>query len=587
MNTSRLTSRQIRTAAAVTVAALIGTAGLAAAAASGGGTSSSSTAPIEIDRTDADPDDTAAATAPASDDVPTTDAPSATVAARPETTAPADTVVDVDATPANDDPSDDHDPSGDGHLEPGDPGEEPDLPGVVPGAIDGPDDPEPDPPAPEPGPTEYLLPVDKPLPQPTVPGPTDLLPGIGGDPDPTPIDGPSDFRVTPLPPHLGTITSGLEGCQLECVTRAQLISNGVTPNVVLEIDATLPVHAEIEITEVGTDSSFHIGKSGYDSEWAIPISPLEPDTQYELELIVIDQDGHSKVFEHHFTTVDVIDGFAGNATGCALHCITEGSVAKTDHHSTVELHVETNTPARLDVWVSTSEPGTIGGNPLLPLEAKVYENPNPATSTTFDVTGLAADTTYHVVARAEDDHGVDYRVGTFHTDDIPLTQLTVGFEKIRLTYDGDKWKSNRGEVSFRWGVDGYTVGNRAEEKMHAPKDIVLSSHNTASFLVPAEGWSIPWIGVSAAERDWDGKAEFCAAGLGVASEPIYLPDCDTRVNVARTPGDVTQADLDTALPCHQYGVTGDRADLPCLFLEAPWQNDEYATFVAMVSVDVG
>ena len=563
----RFTTRQIRTTAAVTVAALIGTAGLAAAAATGSTDAGPTTsdAPTEIEITEA----TATSTPGDPAVEPTTPVEGATAGAdtpdAPSTPTPAETA-----------PAD---------LDPGDPGEEPDLPGVVPGDVDGPD-PDPLPPLPEPGPTEFLSPVDKPDPTPHVPGPADLLPGIGGDPDPTPIDGPSDFRVTPLPSHVGTITSGLTGCELECVTRAQLISNGLNPDVVLEIDATVPVHAEIEITDVAADDSFHVNKAGYDTSWAIPID-LDPDTQYELELMVIDQDGVSRMFEHTFTSVDVVDGFAGNAKGCALQCITEGSIVKTDHFSKVRLHVETNSPARLDVWVSTDAPTIVGGVPTLPLSAKVHENVNPSTSSTFDVIGLEANTTYHVIARAEDDFGVDHQVGTFHTDNAAPIPVTVTFEKIRLTYDGDKWKSNRGEVSFRWGLEGHAIGHRDEEKMKAPKNITLSSHNSATYLLPAEGWELPWIGVSAAERDWDGLAEFCAAGTGVASEPFYNAACDTRINVARTPGNVTQADLDSALPCHSYGVTGERADLPCLFLDAPWQNDEYTTFDVVVSVDVG
>jgi hypothetical protein len=457
----------------------------------------------------------------------------------------------------------------------------------VPGIVSGPD-PVPAPPAPAPGPTELLNPVPKPEPpKPAIPGPTDLLPGNGGDDDPTPLDGPTDFQLTPLPGHLGNLSSGLTGCQLECVTRAQLISNDFNANVMLEIDAKVPVHVEVEVTKTGTNSSKHFTKAGYGTAWALSLSPLQPKTKYDLKLIAIDQQGHSKVFEHQFTTVDIIDGLAGNAQGCALQCITVGSVHKTDQFSKVQLHIETNSPARYDVWVSTSEPGWIGDAPILPLEAKVYENANPSTSATFDVTGLQADTVYHVIARAEDGWGIDHRVGTFRTDQAPPVAVTVTFERIRVTYDGDKGALNRGELSFSWGFDGTSIGHRGEEKMHAPTDIDLTSHNSRTFLLPAQGWSLPWIGVSGAERDWDGKVEFCAAGTGVAAAPFHSADCDTKTNVARTAGSFTQAEMAGLLDCSAWGFTGSKATHKCLLLVTPDMGDDYAQFTALVSIGVG
>jgi len=557
------TKPSTRITIATAIAAVIGTAGIVGAAATGDDSATPTT--VTVDARPSDEPTSAGSTS-------STNEPTAADAGGIDTTVDDTTApVEVQAEPVAVDPAD---------------VEEPPAPGE-PGVVDGPDPVEPSPPAPEPGPTEFLNPVPKPQPPtPAIPGPTDLLPGNGGDADPTPHDGPSDFRVTPLPGHLGNLSSGLEGCELECVTRAQLIANAFNPGVVLEIEATVPVHAEIEITKTGTNGSQHVNKAGYATEWAIPISQLQADTTYDLELTVIDEEGRSRMFHHQFTTVDIIDGLAGNAQGCALQCITEGSVEKTGHHSTVRLHLETSSPARYDVWVSTSEPGTIDGVPILPLEAKVYENVDPSTSATFDVTGLLPDTTYHVIARAEDDHGVDHRVGTFHTDQAPPVVVTVTFEHIRLTYDGDKSAVNRGEVGFTWGLDGWQTGSRSEEKMHAPKNIDLTSHNTATYLLPAQGWELPWIGVSAAERDWDGLSEFCALGTGVASEPFYSADCDTRFNVARTPGPVTQTDVEALTDCSLFGFTGEEATDKCLFLVAPDHGHEYAQFTSIVRISV-
>jgi hypothetical protein len=579
-------NRRIATASAV--AALIGTVGVVAAVGSDGSqatsfasepTESGASVPAADITSTTAPDDgggisahtggTSTRSTPTGS-TPTGSAPSAGTPAA--TTAPDGPDTVVEANLAVEDGADELD--------------EPAAPGV-PGVVSGPDHVDPAPAAPNPGTTEMLNPVPKPQPPlPTIPSPTDLLPGTGGGtPDPTPHQGPGAFQATPLPGHLGTLSSGLTGCQLECVTTALLKSNGLNANVVLDVTANVPVHLEVEVTTTGTNSSKHFSKAGYGTAWEMSLSPLQPKTTYDLTMIVIDQAGYSRVFEHQFTTVDIIDGLAGNAQGCALHCITEGSVHTTDQFSTVRLHMATNTPARYDVWVSTSEPGTIGTAPILPIEAKVYENASPATHATFDVAGLQADTVYHVIARAEDGWGIDHQVGTFRTDQAPPVPITVTFEQIRVTYDGDKGALNRGELSFSWGFDGMAIGHRGEEKMHAPTDITLSSHNSRTFLLPADGWSLPWFGVAGAERDWDGLVEFCAAGTGVASAPHYMADCDTKTNVARTGGSFGEADLAGHLPCSYWGFTGAAASHTCVLLVTPDMGDDYAQFTALVRID--
>lgn len=595
VRTTRTINR--RTTIAAAVAAVIGTAGLVGAAATNGTDADparSAASPAEVveyragnataDGLAATPTttttDVAARSDAAATATPTTTTEPTTITEPTTTTEPTTEIAPVDepvkvveASPAP-------------MVDPAEL-DEPAAPGV-PGVVSGPDYVETTPPAPEPGPTELLEPVPKPQPpKPAIPGPVDLLPGNGGgQPDPTPHQGPTDFQATPLPGHLGTITSGLTGCQLECVTKALLVSNALNANVVLDIAAKVPIHIEVAVTKTGTNSTKHFNKPGYATTWELSLAPLQPQTKYDLKLIVIDQDGHSRVFTHQFTTVDVINGLAGNAQGCALQCITKGAVHKTGQFSTVQLQVETNSPARYDVWVSTSEPGTVGNAPILPIEAKVYENANPSTSATFDVTGLQADTVYHVIARAEDGWGIDHRVGTFRTDAAPPVAVSVTFERIRVTYDGDKGALNKGELSFRWGFGGEAIGHRGEEKMHAGTNIVLSSHNSRTFLLPADGWSLPWFGVSGAERDWDGKIEFCAAGLGVASAPFHSPDCDTKTNVARTGETFTESDLAGHLPCSYWGFTGAQADHTCVLLVTPDMGDDYAQFTALVRIAV-
>lgn len=466
-------------------------------------------------------------------------------------------------------------------TEPADEIDEPEAPGE-PGEIEGDDVPdEPPPPPPPSGPSDFTAVPKPPPPLPPIPGPTDLV--LVTDPvDPTPTpQGPGGFQVTPIPQHEGTITSGLTGCQLECVKSALLNANDFNATAGLAIETTVPVHVEIEITKTGTDSSKFFNNPGYDTEWSTTLTPLQPDTTYDLTLIAIDQDGHSQVYEHRFTTVDIIDGLNGNAQGCALHCLTDGSVSMTDSYSKVKVHVKTNNPAKLDVWIATSEPGWVGDTPLMPAEAKVHHSGNAATSWTFDVPGLQADTEYHIVVRAEDGWGVDHQIGTFRTDPKPPVDVRVAFEQIDVTYDGDSGALNRGELSFGWGFDGTAIGTRDEEKMHAGT-IELSSNNFWWFEL-ADGQGLPNVMARATERDWDGKVEFCTAGNGISSGPLYIPECDTKSNTAQLGSGFTLAQIEALPLCGNFGVDAGDPTARCAAIGSPDHGGDYARFTVVIS----
>jgi hypothetical protein len=489
-------------------------------------------------------------------------------------------------------PSESNEPVGD---EPSDEVDEPEAAGE-PGVVE-PVDPV-DPPVLPPvgGPTD-LAPVPKPTPPtPTIPGPVDLttpppaphpsIDDLVAPIDATPFDGPTDFQVIPLPGHLDTLSSGLTGCELECVVTALLTANDVNPTVHLAVETTVPVHFEVEVAKVGGTGSTYFNNPGYDTSWNTALSPLQPDTTYDLTLIAIDQDGHSKIYEHQFTTVDIVDGFAGNAQGCALQCLVEGTVDKTDSFDTVEVHLGSNSSAALTVWVSTSEPGWVGDIPLMPAEAVVFDSDTPSTSWTFDVDGLAGETTYHIVVRAEDDWGVDHQIGTFVTDQEPPTLVEITFEKIHVLYDGDSGSLNKGELSFSWGFDGTSIGHRSEEKMHAGTVITLGGDNGAQFAVSDE-LSVPNIGVAGSERDWDGKTEFCAMGYGIPNVAMEIDDCDAKINVAQLGGGVWYlADVESAPTCASMGETIADADARCAWIGTPNHGGDYARFNVLISFSI-
>jgi hypothetical protein len=557
------TTRRLNAIAATALAGVLGTVGIVAA---GSGPSERSVPAAAVaTAVDAPTDDTAPITT-TSDESDTDAVPH---------TAPAPT----DVTPATTEqpaaPTDEI-------TEPADEIDEPEAPGE-PGEIEGDDVPdEPPPPPPPSGPSDFTA-VPKPMPPlPPIPGPTDLV--LVTDPvDPTPTpQGPGSFQVTPIPQHQGTITSGLTGCQLECVTSALLTANDHNANVGLAIETTVPVHVEIEVTKTGTDSSKFFNNPGYDTEWSTTLSPLQPDTTYDLTLIAIDQQGHSKVYEHQFTTVDIIDGLNANAQGCALHCLVDGSVSMTDSHSKVKVHVKTNTSAKLVVWVSTSEPGWVGDTPLMPAEAKVHHSENAATSWTFDVPGLQADTEYHIVVRAEDGWGVDHQIGTFRTDPKPPVDVRVAFEQIDVTYDGDSGALNRGELSFGWGFDGEAIGTRGEEKMHGGTRIELSNNNFWWFQL-SEDEGLPNVMVRGTERDWDGKIEFCTAGEGISDGPVYSADCDTKSNTAQLGSGFTLAQIEALPLCGNFGIDAGDPAARCAAIGTPDAGGDYARFTVVIS----
>lgn len=593
------TNHRIQTFVATAVAGVIGTVGLVAAGADENSQPSSTPtppaqiAPASTDSTDQASHPAEQAPAPTPDPSPAA-GHSATDQSTPGSTAAldnADAAPEVPAAPVESEAAPTTVPP------PVDP--EPPAP-TEPGVITGDDDPTPPPPAPPmPGPSE-LVPVPKPMPpKPAIPGPVDLVPppiDPGPGPiddlttpiDPTPIDGPGDFQVAPLPGHVGTLSSGLTGCELDCVTSALLSSNDFNASVHLAVEATVPVHIEVEITKTGTDSSEWFGNAGYDTSWETNLTPLQPDTTYDLVMLAIDQDGHSKVFEHQFTTVDIIDGFAGNAVGCALECITVGQVNPTEAADKVQVHVKTNTPAALQVWFSTSEPTWVDDPDAKPAHAAVHDNENPSTSSTFDVGGLEYDTLYHVVARAHDAHGEHYRIGTFQTGPQPYVDVLVTFEEITVTHDGDKGDLNKGELAFSWGFDGIAIGHRSEQKMHAGH-VDIDGSNQEWFRIDPNSETIPNITVGAHERDWDGLTEFCSHGFGPGTEARYVAECDTKINVARLGGPITLDQILSFPKCFESNLPGTDTESRCAIIGSAvfgTRNLDYAHFTAVVSFDI-
>ena len=101
----------------------------------------------------------------------------------------------------------------------------------------------------------------------------------------------------------------------------------------------------------------------------------------------------------------------------------------------LQLQVETDTPARLKVWISDQAPGFIDGTPWIPNPDYFGQTWNRFTSFTFALDGLAAGTLHHILVTATDAEGrTAYRLGTFETLDPPPLPPAVEGRTLKVTF---------------------------------------------------------------------------------------------------------------------------------------------------------
>jgi hypothetical protein len=156
--------------------------------------------------------------------------------------------------------------------------------------------------------------------------------------------------------------------------------------------------------------------------------------------------------------------------GCSAQCIQKALVAPTMTGGS--LQVETDTPARIKVWVSDQAPGSIDGKPWIPNPDYLGQTWNAYTAFTFELDGLAAGTTQHILVTATDADGrTAYRLGTFETlEPPPLPPAVQGktvkvtFFKVQILNDADK--HGKGDIQFRFVVGDDAV-HFAYEKLNS------------------------------------------------------------------------------------------------------------------------
>jgi hypothetical protein len=107
----------------------------------------------------------------------------------------------------------------------------------------------------------------------------------------------------------------------------------------------------------------------------------------------------------------------GGPTGCAASCITKAWLTPNASTPNLALDVETSTPARVSVYVSTSAPvAGPDGQPSFPDGGLIAATNDLNVVWSAALSPLAAATDYHIIVRATDaDGGASNRVGTFRT----------------------------------------------------------------------------------------------------------------------------------------------------------------------------
>lgn len=430
------------------------------------------------------------------------------------------------------------------------------------------------------------------VPKPTAPVPTidpiDIVEVGGNGPG---AAGPKSELAVPTGGSSDQFAPNVSGCALQCVQRAALSPNVSTPNLGLDVEATVPARIDISLTNSETGKQSLFTSSGFKTLWSTTLSPLAPATEYDLVLEAIDEEGQRQVHTHTFTTRAPLanpGGLQDNEPGCAGTCITRATVTPTDRHDEVRFDIETNSPAAVKVWMSTSEPGWIGDSPVLPDEAIVEPTTGVRTDFSVEKAFLDPETRYHVVVRAEDEYGVDYQVGDFTTTPPPPVNVRLTFEQIFVRWDGDPRALDRGELSFAWGLDDGdldwtdTIGSRSQEKMHGGRIIDLYSDNEVwltldqddEFLAP---------GVTAVEADNPPGFDFGGAGLtSVVQRPINHHGYGRTNPAWGYP--LTPNSIKAMQTCGDMGFTNAPADDYCVSIFSPASNDkQYPQIQAIVS----
>lgn len=401
----------------------------------------------------------------------------------------------------------------------------------------------------------------------------------------------------------GTFTAGggASGCTTSCITSAQLAPTVGANGASLEATTHTPATFELYLFTNGlmfidgipvVAGASPIAQSDPGStSWSTPLDGLEPETTYRLVIAATDAQGRTQLAAHIFSTPALPPSqFAGNDPdpGCGAGCIVNARLSATSGYHTVDLEVETHTPAKIVAQVGTGiswDDGwpTVTGS----ITDFTYGQYETSWDTSFE--GLEGDTDYHVVVRATDDQGrTDIQAGEFHTSAAPPVSVEVRFEKVLVRWDGDRSTVNRGELRFKWGVDDLQVASRGESKHHTGEQIELDD-SSDEWLVSFDGDESHLFTLAGGERDPNGN-ELCQAqpGENVDGVPRWrwqdFDDCGIKWNTA--PMTMTLAEIDDLPWCWEYNIEGASANHKCHDIDTPNYGNDVPRFTSIVSFDV-
>lgn len=394
-----------------------------------------------------------------------------------------------------------------------------------------------------------------------------------------------------------TAGEGVGGCSNQCIVSALLQYHWQSPNVDLDVVTDTPAKIRVYVSKnapvidddgVQFDDVAPVDTSAAGMlEWTARLEPLDAATDYHIMVTATDADGEMSTRIGSFRTITPAenpDGIAepGGDSGCATQCITKALLTTGADYSVKHIAVETHTPALMQVSVSRDAPAFDGSVPSFEdSDVWLRSGLQPKPSWNTDITGLFADTTYHIIVRAEDDQQrSSYRVGQFHTAKAPTFDIGLTLVGIRVHDDGDN--AGKGEVSFGWAVGDADVAYKGERKVDDGDWVTFSPEASHWPLYNVSG-ALPTIRVAALERDF--ALGYCSAGIVVPQSMGQHEDCGYKWNVASS-GIVFAEGIDALPSCAEFGLDPEWAELRCMALESVANGDDYPVITAIVAVQM-
>ncbi|MEM9562130.1 MAG: hypothetical protein AAGA93_05920 [Actinomycetota bacterium] len=431
----------------------------------------------------------------------------------------------------------------------------------------------------------------------------ELVQGVQTPPD---VGPPVVIPVNEPPPDpTGQLAGNQYGCSATCITEALLHKSPFTPTIELEMTTNVLTTKYVWVLPPGpflvNGLPAHIGMppagvSGSGYTWNTDLLGLSYDSVYRIVIDAVDLQGNHEIATTLVTTTEgPPDQLVGNGSGCYYDCIESGTVSLGDSFDVATIELVADTDVTFQVAVSTSPPFEINGNPWVTNEVNLNVTNQTATSLTGQLTGLAGDTTYHVVAEATDGDGyAHYAVGSFTTDPEPVVApepqpVTVTFEKIKVLSNGDTL--GFGEIRFKMGIgpDGSVAYWQTAEHKLGDGDTWTTEYGTT--LLVEEGEVLPDLIVNAIERDvqFPSAINSCGTGQTLYEDPIAPGCADGSLSIsAGVLGGVTVDWIETLSTCEPFSLPAYKDDLHCVnILSHGSPGNDFVTFEALVSFELG